>query len=211
MTVWESLRDAVQSIRANTLRSLLTMLGIIIGVGSLIAMISVGAGAQARVAEQIGSLGANVLMILPGAERGAGDAGGGRARPVRLTAADVEAVAAAIPEVIAAAPSLRGRARLVFGNRNWATQVNGTTADYFFIRDWPLAAGRGFSRREEDGAGKVALIGATVAERLFGGADPIGREGRVLNTPVRIIGLLAPKGQSGSGRDQDDIVFVPDL
>lgn len=181
------------------------MLGIIIGVGSLIAMISVGAGAQARVAEQIGSLGANVLMILPGD----GASGGGHARPVHLTIGDVEAVAAAIPEVIAAAPALRGRARLVYGNRNWATRVNGTTAEYFFIRDWPLAAGRGFSRREEDGAGKVALIGATVAGRLFGGADPVGREVRVLNTPVRIIGVLAPKGQSGSGRDQDDIVFVP--
>ena len=111
--------------------------------------------------------------------------------------------------MIAAAPSLRGQARLVYGNRNWATQLNGTTADYFLIRDWPLAAGRGFSRREEDGAGKVALIGATVAERLFGGTNPVGREVRVLNTPMRVIGLLARKGQSGSGRDQDDVVFVP--
>ena len=209
MTACESIRDALESIRANTLRSLLTMLGIIVGVGALIAMLSVGGGAQSRVAEQIGSLGANVLMILPGAERGAAGSGGDRARPVRLTRRDAEAVAAAIPEVIGAAPSLRGQARLVHGNRNWATQVNGTTTDYFFIRDWPLAAGRGFSRREEDGAGKVALIGATVAERLFGGADPIGREVRVLNTPMRIIGVLDRKGQSGSGRDQDDIVFVP--
>ena len=147
MTVWESIRDAVRSIREHSLRSLLTMLGIIIGVGSLIAMLSVGAGAQARVAEQIGSLGTHVLMILPGAERGAaGTGGGGRTRPVRLTVGDVAAVTAAIPEVIVAAPSIRGRARLVHGNRNWATQVNGTTAEYFLIRDWPLAAGRGFSR-----------------------------------------------------------------
>jgi putative ABC transport system permease protein len=123
--------------------------------------------------------------------------------------ADAQAVAAATPEVIAVAPSLRGQARLVYGNRNWATQVNGTTSDYFVIRDWPLTAGRGFSRREEDGAGKVALIGATVANHLFGDTDPIGREIRVLNTPMRVIGLLASKGQSGSGRDQDDVAFVP--
>jgi putative ABC transport system permease protein len=209
MTVDENIRDAVESIRANSLRSLLTMLGIIVGVGSLIAMLSVGAGAQSRVAAQIGSLGANVLMILPGAERDAAGGGSDHARPVKLTRADAEAIAAAIPEVNAVAPSLRGQARVVQGNRNWATQVNGTTSDYFFIRDWPLVAGRGFSRREEDGAGKVALIGATVAEQLFGDADPIGREVRVLNTPMRIIGMLAAKGQSGSGRDQDDIVFVP--
>ncbi len=209
MTIFESIRDAIQSIRANTLRSLLTMLGIIIGVGSLIAMLAVGAGAQSRVAEQIGSLGANVLMILPGPERAAVELGSDQARPVRLTRADADAVVEATPEVIAAAPSLRGQARLVNGNRNWLTSVNGTTSDYFFIRDWPLAAGRGFSRREEEGAGKVALIGATVAERLFGEEDPIGHEVRALNTPMRIIGLLTRKGLSGSGRDQDDVVFTP--
>ena len=144
MTIFESIRDAIQSIRANTLRSLLTMLGIIIGVGSLIAMLAVGAGAQSRVAEQIGSLGANVLMILPGPERAAVELGSDQARPVRLTRADADAVVEATPEVIAAAPSLRGQARLVNGNRNWLTSVNGTTSDYFFIRDWPLAAGRDF-------------------------------------------------------------------
>ncbi len=209
MRTWQNLHDAVRSIRANRLRSLLAVLSIVIGVGALITMLSVGAGAQARIAEQIRSLGANVLMILPGAERGALGPGGERARPVTLTVADAEVVAATLPAVIAAAPSLQLRARVIHGNRNWPSRINGTTAGYFFIRDWPLASGRGFSRRDETGARKVALIGATVAERLFAGADPIGREVRILNTPVKVIGLLSPKGQSGSGRDQDDIVFVP--
>jgi putative ABC transport system permease protein len=206
MSLWEGLRDAAQSIRANSLRSLLAMLGIIIGTGSLIAMLSIGAGAQARITAQIGTLGANMLVALPGAERGAAE---GRARPVPLTAADAAVIAASVPEVTAVAPALEGPARLVAGNRNWATRVTGTTSDYFFIRDWPVASGRAFSRREEEGAGKVALLGATVAERLFGDDDPNGREVRVLNTPMRVIGVLARKGEAGTGRDQDDMVFVP--
>ena len=209
MTIFEIIRDAIRSIRANTLRSLLTLLGVIIGVGSFIAMLAIGAGAQLRVAQQIGSLGAHVLMVLPGAERAAVELGGDQARPVRLTRADARAAVEATSAVVAAAPSLRGQARLVSGNRNWLTAVNGTTSDYFFIRDWPLAGGRVFSRREEAGAGKVALIGVTVAEHLFGDKNPVGREVRVLNTPMRIIGLLERKGLSGSGRDQDDAVFVP--
>ena len=104
---------------------------------------------------------------------------------------------------------MQGQARLVAGNRNWAARINGTTADYFVIRDWPVAAGRAFSRREENRAGKVVLLGATIAEQLFGAADPVGREVRVLHTPMRVIGVLARKGESGNGRDQDDVAFVP--
>jgi putative ABC transport system permease protein len=206
MPVWENLCDAIRSIRANSLRSLLAMLGIIIGTGALIAMLAVGAGAQARIAAQIGTLGANVLMALPGTDRGVT---GARVRPVPLNADDARAIAGTVPEVTAAAPALQGQARLVAGNRNWVARINGTTADYFGIRDWPVAAGRAFSRREEAGAGKVVLLGATVAERLFGDSDAVGREVRVLNTPMRIIGVLARKGESGTGRDQDNIAFVP--
>ena len=209
MTFWHSLCDATQSIRANTLRSFLTMLGIIIGVSALITMLSVGAGAQMRVAEQIASLGTNVLMMLPGAERNATGPGGKRVRPVRLTVEDARAIGTTVPQLITAAPSLQGQARLIRGNRNWLTKINGTTADYFFIRDWPLIAGRHFSRQEEIGAGKVVVIGQSVQERLFGKTDPIGREVRVLNAPMKVIGVLARKGPSGSGRDQDDIAFVP--
>jgi putative ABC transport system permease protein len=205
MALWETLCDAARSIWANSLRSLLAMIGIIIGTGALIAMLAVGAGAQARIAEQIGTLGANVLMALPGAERGAGSL----VRPAVLTAADAAAIVATVPEVTLAAPALQGQARLVAGSRNWAARINGTTADYFAIRDWPLATGRVFSSREEAGAGKVVLLGASVAERLFGQADPVGLEIRVLNTPMRVIGVLMRKGESGTGRDQDDIAFVP--
>src|SRR5262249_8453582 len=186
--------------------TLRAMLGIIIGTGSLIAMLSLGAGAKARITAQIGVLGANMLVALPGAERGAAE---GNARPAPLTAADAAAIAASVPEVTAAAPALEGEARLVAGNRNWATRITGTNSDYFFIRGWQGASGRAFSRREEERAGKVALLGATVAERLFGDDDPNGREVRVLNTPMRVIGVLARKGESGTGRDQDDMAFVP--
>lgn len=200
----------MQSLRMNVLRTLLTMLGMIIGVAALITMLSVGSGAQATIMRQIDTLGANLLMVIPRAERDVnGSTGGGRVRPTQLTLYDVEMMRTTIPEVIAAAPALQGQVRLIYNNRNWATGLNGTTADYFFIRDWLLQAGRNFSRREEEGAGKVAIIGATVAERLFGQEDPIGREVRVLNAPMQIIGVLTEKGQSGSGKDQDDIVFVP--
>ena len=208
---WGNLRDAWQSIRANRLRSLLAVLSILIGVGALITMLSVGAGAQDRIAAQIRSLGANVVMILPGAERAAAGSNGERARPVPLTIADAAVTAETLPDVIAAAPALQLRARVVHGNRNWPSRINGTTADYFLVRDWPITQGRGFAPRDESGARKVALLGATVAERLFGDADPLGRTVRIANTPLEVIGLLARKGQSGSGRDQDDIVFVPYL
>ncbi len=209
MMLWQNVCDAAQSIRGNALRSFLTMLSIVIGVGALIAMLSIGAGAQQRLAEQIRSLGANVVMVVPKPDRGATGPQGERARPVPVTIPDAEAIAGAVPGILAAAPALQLDARLVYGNRNWPTRVNGTTAAYFFVRDWPLERGRGFSRREERTAGRVALIGQTAAQRLFGSGDPVGREIRIANTPIRIIGLLASKGPSGSGRDQDDIVFVP--
>jgi putative ABC transport system permease protein len=126
-----------------------------------------------------------------------------------LSEADARAIAAQIPQVQAAAPSIRGNAQLVQGNRNWNTVVNGTTADYFAIREWPLKAGRHFSTAEEDGGGKVVLIGATVAKQLFAGEDPVGKQIRITSVPFQVIGLLAEKGPSGVGQNQDDIAFVP--
>ena len=207
MMWWESFRIARRALRANKLRSFLTMLGIIVGVASVITMVAVGSGAQTEIAEQIRTLGANVLMIQPGAARegGAQTAAGGR---VTLTESDAEAIAQLL-EVAAAAPSVRGNAQIVQGNRNWNTTVNGTTADMFVIREWPLAAGRHFAPSEEAGAARVAIIGRRVAAELFGDADPIGGEIRILNTPFQVIGVLAEKGQSGAGRNQDDIIFVP--
>ena len=209
MALWHSLADAAQSIVANAMRSLLTMLGIIIGVAALIAMLSLGAGAQARIADQIASLGANVLMILPGAARGATGPDGSFIRPARLTVDDAVAIASGVPQVSVTAPSVQIQARLIHGNRNWRARINGTTGDYFNIRDWPLVTGRRFSRREEQSAGKVVIIGQSLKQRLFEEADPIGREVRIADTPMMVIGLLAAKGQSGNGRDQDEVAFVP--
>jgi putative ABC transport system permease protein len=205
---WANLTIALRSLRANPMRSVLTMLGIIIGVSSVIAMVAVGAGAQNQVAEQIRSLGANVLMVLPGAARqnGARLESGSRRT---LTQSDAAAIARQIPQVRAAAPSVRTNMQVVRGNRNWNTVVNGTTADYFLIREWQVAGGRNFSSSEEEGAGKVALIGATVAKELFGTAAPVGEQIRISSVPFEVVGVLTEKGQSGSGQNQDDVVFVP--
>lgn len=203
MSLLDTLGDACRSLRSAGLRSLLAALTVAIGVAALVALAAVGAGAEAEIARQIDSLGANVLMVLPEESRT-----GGAGRPARLSADDARAIAR-LREIAAAAPALNGEAVLVHGNRNRRTRINGTTADYFRIRDWPLAAGRGFAVREERRAAKVALIGATTARHLFGAADPVGREIRVASVPFGIVGVLAPKGQSASGRDQDDILFVP--
>ncbi len=207
MSPLESLKIALRSLRSNPLRSLLTMLGIIIGVASVVTMVAVGAGAQTEVAEQIRSLGANVLMVQPGAAREGSvrrESGSGHT----LTESDSDAVGS-LPVVEAAAPAVRGNVQIVAGNRNWNTTVNGTTADYFVVREWTLSRGRYFSQGEQSAAGKVALIGETVAEQLFGDTDPLGQSIRILQVPFEVIGVLDEKGPSGSGRDQDDIVFIP--
>jgi putative ABC transport system permease protein len=227
MMLWESFRIALISLRANKMRSFLTMLGIIIGVASLITMVGVGAGAQTKVADQIRSVGANVLMVVPGTAREGGarkESGSGHT----LTESDARAIAKQIPQVQVAAPSIRGASQIVRGNKNWNTIINGTNADYFIARDWNLARGRNFSKSEEEGAGKVAVLGATVAKELFGSDDPIGQEirissvkqvpeantskrqqSRISSVPFNVIGVLAEKGSSGTGKNQDDIVFVP--
>jgi putative ABC transport system permease protein len=207
MMLLESFGIALRSLRANKMRSFLTMLGIIIGVASVITMIAVGAGAQTQVAEQIRSLGANVLMIVPGAARDGGVRKESGSRHT-LTESDARAVAS-LPQVQAAAPSIRGAQQIVRGAKNWNTTVNGTTTDYFVIRDWALGGGRLFSRAEEQGGGKVVIIGSTVAKQLFEKDDAIGGEIRISNVPFEVVGLLAEKGPSGAGENQDNIVFVP--
>jgi putative ABC transport system permease protein len=208
MMLLESLGIALRSLRASKMRSFLTMLGIIIGVASVITMVAVGAGAQTRVAEQIRSLGANVLMVMPGTAREGGVRKESGSRHT-LTESDAVAIASQLPQVQAAAPSIRSAQQIVHADKNWNTTINGTTTDYFVIRDWAAAAGRQFSRAEEQGGGKVALIGATVAKQLFDKDDPVGREIRISSVPFEVIGVLADKGPSGAGQNQDDIVFVP--
>jgi putative ABC transport system permease protein len=201
-------RIALRALRVNKLRSILTMLGIIIGVGAVIAMVSVGAGAQARVADQIRSLGSNLIIVLPGSFSSGGVRLGHGTRPT-ITEEDSTAIVHEIPAVHSAAPSYRGGGQVVFGNTNWGTIIQGTIPEYEEARQWPAVAGRYFTQEELEGAGKVAVLGQTVVLNLFGGGDPIGTVVRVRQVPLTVIGVLDRKGQSSWGQDQDDIVLVP--
>jgi putative ABC transport system permease protein len=210
---WTStLRIALNALRVNKLRSMLTMLGIIIGVGAVITMLSVGSGAQARVEEQIRSLGANVMIVIPGSTTSSGmRMGGGSAQT--LTEDDARAIALEIEDVQVSAPTLRGSGQLVFGNTNWSTVIYGATPEYFDAREWPIVVGRGFEAAEMNGAAKVAIIGQTTVRQLFGENAPIesavDQTIRVRKVPMVVIGVLDKKGQSALGQDQDDVLFVP--
>jgi len=208
MNFFAALRSAWRALAANTLRSILTMLGIIIGVAAVITMIAVGRGATERVQEQMKGLGSNIMLVLPGGATAAGVRQGAQTRS-RLTEEDATAIAVEVPEVQAAAPASRTQAQVVANNANWSTTVQGTNNDFLEVREWPLDAGRPFEDSEVQGSGKVALIGRTVAQELFGDADPIDQVIRIRTVPVTVIGVLARKGQNGTGQDQDDIVIVP--
>jgi putative ABC transport system permease protein len=201
------LRIALRALAVNKMRSALTMLGIVIGVGAVIVMIAVGAGAQARVEEQIRSLGSNLLLVMPGSTT-SGGVRMGFGSGSTLTEDDVLAINREIPEAIAA-PALRGSAQVIWGNSNWSTQIYGTTPEYLDVRQWLLVSGRTFEPAEMAGAAKVALIGATVAKQLFGAADPLDQSIRIKRVPFTIIGVLDVKGQSMMGTDQDDLILVP--
>jgi putative ABC transport system permease protein len=203
-----SLRIALRALMVNKMRSALTMLGIIIGVGAVIAMIAVGSGAKKRIAEQIASMGSNLIMVMSGSSTSGGMRFGAGTVPT-LTADDGKAIQTEIPGVKYTAPSLNGVAQVVYGNQNWSTIIIGTTPEVLDIREWSLDAGRSFTQQDVDGATKVCLLGKTVAENLFGGIDPIGQIVRIKKVPFTVIGTLAPKGQSTWGQDQDDIIFVP--
>jgi putative ABC transport system permease protein len=207
-TFLASLRIALRALMVNKMRSALTMLGIIIGVGAVITMVAVGSGAKARIADQIASMGSNMLIILSGSSTSGGFRGGMGTMPT-LTVDDAKAIQNEIPSVQYVAPSLSGGAQVVYGNQNWSTIINGSMPEVLSIRDWPLASGRPFTQQDVDGATKVALLGRTVVENLFGGIDPIGQVIRIKKIPFTVIGVLAPKGQSTWGQDQDDTIFVP--
>jgi len=208
MKLWETIKVAFRALSRNKLRSILTMLGIIIGVGAVIAMISVGQGAQARVQEQIRSIGTNIMFVWPGSLSSSGvHLGAGASNS--LTEEDVLAIERECPSVAAASPLVRSSAQLVFGDQNWYTQVQGTNEEFPAIRDWPMQAGEFFSAGDVRGAARVIVIGKTVADNLFLGINPIGQMVRVRNLPFRIVGVLAAKGQSGMGQDQDDTTVMP--
>ena len=204
----QSVRIALRSLRVNKLRSALTMLGIIIGVGAVIAMVAVGAGASARVAEQIQSLGSNLIIVLSGSVT-AGGVRIGQGSQLTITEDDAAAIAREVPAVQVAAPSMRGTAQVVFGNLNWSTGIQGVTADYFEARDWIVLNGRPIIPEDIDGATKVALLGQTTAANLFGDADPVGQIIRIKKVPFTVIGTLDRKGQNSWGQDQDDVLLIP--
>jgi putative ABC transport system permease protein len=207
MSVLGLLRVAMRALAVNKLRSLLTMLGIIIGVAAVIVMIAVGGGAQARVEEQIRSLGSNLLLILSGSTT-SGGVRMGFGSNLTISEDDAAAIPREIPETMAA-PALRGTAQLIWGNQNWSTVIFGVTPEYIDVRQWEIAAGRLFDATDMAGATKVCLVGQTVARQLFGGADPLGQVIRVRRVPFTVIGVLESKGQSMMGSDQDDLILMP--
>ena len=208
MNALAALRSALRALAANTLRSILTMLGIIIGVAAVITMIAVGRGATERVQEQMKGLGSNIMLVLPGGITQGGVRLGAQTGQ-GLTEDDAAAIAREVPEVQVAAPSSRTGAQVVVGNTNWSTSVLGTSNDYLEAREWPLADGRLFEAAEMQGSAKVAIIGQTVAQQLFGDADPLDQVIRIKKVPVTVVGVLAKKGQNSMGQDQDDTVLVP--
>jgi len=203
-----SFRIALRALVVNKMRSTLTMLGIIIGVGAVVAMIAVGSGAKQRIEEQIASMGSNLLMV----ESGSATSGGfrmGAGTTATLTVGDAKAIETEIPGVKYVAPSIRGVCQLVYGNQNWSTGVLGTSPEMIEIRGWAVSSGRPFTEQELDGAVKVCVLGKTVADNLFAGIDPVGQVVRIQKIPFTVTGVLMPKGQTTWGQDQDDIVFVP--
>jgi putative ABC transport system permease protein len=203
-----SVRIALRALRVNRTRSALTMLGIIIGVAAVIAMVGVGAGATARIQEQIESIGSNLIIVLPGSisSNGVRLGSGGVAT---LTQDDAQAIAAECPSVALTAPTVRGGVQVVYGNNNWATNVQGVTPDYMILRDYTMMSGQFFTTQDVDAAAKTAVLGETVERNLFGDSDPTGQVVIIKNVPFTVAGVLTPKGQSPTGQDQDDVILLP--
>jgi putative ABC transport system permease protein len=199
---------AATSLAANPMRSLLTALGIVIGVGAFVAMLAVGNGAQHQIETAIRTLGSNLLVVGNGS-RTAGGREVGQGNFFTLTEADAAALAREIPSIQVAAGSVAGEAQLIYGNRNWRTTVRGVTPEYFVARDWRLARGRGFAAEDQSAIAKVVLLGKTVAEQLFGASDPIGETIRIARVPFVVIGVMAEKGPAPWGGNQDDVVYMP--
>jgi putative ABC transport system permease protein len=203
-----AIRIAHRALGRNKMRSALTMLGVIIGVGAVIAMVAIGQGAQASIGAKIASLGANTMIVLPGSttQGGVRYGWGGRAT---LRPADVKAIEQECSAVALVTPQVRTVRQVVYANQNWATNIQGTGVEFPLIREWSLLSGGWFTQQDVDVAGKVAVLGETVATMLFGSMDPVGQVIQLHNMPFRVVGSLAPKGQSTMGQDQDDIIFIP--
>jgi putative ABC transport system permease protein len=203
-----TIRISFRALRVNKMRSALTMLGIIIGVGAVITMLAVGTGAKQKLGDQLASIGSNLIMIVPGSSA-AGGVRLGAGTQSTLSIGDADAIQKECPAVLYVAPVHNGSAQVVYGNQNWSTSITGTTTNMLSVRDWPLTEGRPFSDEEVRSAAKVCLLGQTVVDNLFGGINPIGQIIRIKNVPFTVIGSLDTKGQDPSGRDQDDTIYVP--
>ena len=199
---------AVFALRGNWMRSILTALGVIIGIAAVIIMVSIGQGTQAELDKIMDRLGSNRLEVFPGGGRGGGVRMAAGSLP-SLTSADMAALAAEIPEVQYVAASVRGGGQVVFAERNWSTSWQGISPDFMAVNDWQLAAGDGFQARDQATAGKVVILGETVRRELFGEGDAIGATVRIQQVPMTVVGVLEGKGQTGWGGDADDVVFLP--
>ena len=209
MSLWQTMRMAIRALLRNKLRSFLTMLGVVIGVGAVVAMVAIGEGAKARVEATFEAMGSNLLIVLPGTTTAGGARGGFGSMPT-LTWDDLDAIRTQLPSVEMAAPSMRTIAQILSEDQNWSAQVTGTTTEYFHIRNWSLSRGALFTDSDVESGTKVAVLGSTVVDMLYGpGVDPVGRTVRIRNIPFEVVGLLASKGQSSHGRDYDDAVFIP--
>ncbi|MBI5476367.1 MAG: ABC transporter permease [Ignavibacteriales bacterium] len=208
MRFFEILRIAFDALLRNKMRSLLTMLGIIIGVGAVIAMVAVGEGARIQVETQISTLGSNVLMVFPGSLGRGGVMSGGQTG-TGLTEEDQIAVKEQCPAVAYVSPQVGTGGQLVYGNKNWGTRIQGGTTDVFAIRDWQLTGGDFFTDQDVRASTKVCVIGKTIVDQLFENDDPIGNTIRIRSIPFRVVGVLKSKGQNAMGQDQDDVVIIP--
>ncbi|MEI7552671.1 MAG: ABC transporter permease, partial [Verrucomicrobiota bacterium] len=208
MRLGSTLIVALRALRRNKLRSMLTALGIIIGVGAVIAMVSIGNGAKAQVEAQVAGLGQNVISVFSGSSMGGGMRGGWGSAPT-LTLEDATAISREIAGVAGVSPEVRDRNQILANGLNWNTQVNGEGPDYPAIRSWPLTSGAMFTEQDVRSVAKVAVIGQTVVDQLFPGQDPIGQTLRIRNIPFKVVGVLASKGFNLFGQDQDDTVLVP--
>ena len=204
-----TLRVALRAILRNKLRAFLTTLGIVIGVGAVIAMMAIGAGAKAQVEAAFAAMGTNVLIILPGSTSASGVHGGFGSMPT-LTWEDLAAIRSDVSTVRAAAPTLRSSMAVISEEQNWTTSITGTSPEYFEIRNWPIALGNAITPADVDGGTKVIVLGQTVVDKLYGpSSNPVGQTVRVGSTPFQVIGVASRKGQSATGQDYDDAAFVP--
>ena len=208
MRIGSTVTVSLRALRRNTMRSILTALGIIIGVGAVIAMVSIGNGAKSTVEAQIASLGQNVLLIFSGSFN-QGGARSGAFGAGTLTIEDAEAIARETPYLAGISPEVRSGAQVLANGLNWSTTIMGEGADYLSIRQWPLVAGAMFAEQDVRSVGKVAIIGQTIVKQLFPDGDPIGQTLRIRNQPFRVVGVLEAKGLSVQGSDQDDVVIIP--